>query len=121
MTNREVINHLKERLLINSSYFKFANDNSLIPFMNDVIEELWSEFNLHIEEAIIIIPDNYTKLFKLATKNNSYNLDLTDEERYESSDKNVILGIFMQKLNKSLNDTTENKFATILKQNEGLV
>ena len=121
MTNREVIEHLKNHLLINVSNYKFTNDNDLIPSMNEVIEELWSEFNLQIEEALVVVPDNDTKLFRLATKNNSYSLDLTDEERYESADKNVILGVLTQKLNKSLNDTTENEFATQLKQNEGLV
>ena len=120
-TIREVMNKLREYLLVNVSDYKAANGEGLISYMNEVIEELWSEFNLQIEEALVVVPDNDTKLFKLATKNNPYSLDLTDEERYESADKNVILGVLTQKLNKSLNDTAENEFATQLKQNEGLV
>jgi len=120
-TIKEVMYKLKEYLSINVSGFKGASEEGLISYVNEVIDEIWSEFNLGFEQAIIVVPDKDTKVFKLATKNNSYDSNLSDDERLISLDKNVILGLFFQKLRKSSNNTSINNFIANIKINEGLI
>ena len=121
MTNREVMDHLKNHLLINVSNYKFTNDSDLVPIMNEVIEEIWSEFNLEEEQAIIAVPDNNTKLFVLATLNDSYDTSLKDTARLKSYDKNVILGYVFQTYRKQIANDTENQIITDLIRNKGFV
>ena len=121
MKIEEVLEHLRERLLVNVSNYKFTNNADLVPFINDVIAELWSEFNLEEEQAIIAIPDNNTKLFTLATLNDSYDTSLKDVKRLKSADNNVILGYVFQNFRKLANSDTENKIITELIRNKGFV
>lgn len=120
-TNDEVVKRLKEYLLINISNFKFTNDESLIDYINEVLADLYSEFELNTEEAIIVVPDNKTKVFDLSSKFYCYDKDITDDKLFEANDKNVILGFFTQKMNKSLNNNTQNKYIENIKNIEGLI
>lgn len=120
-TNDEVVKRLKEYLLINMSNYKFTNDESLIDYINEVLADLYSEFELNTEEALVVVPDNKTKVFDLSSKFYCYDKNITDDKLFETNDKNVILGFFTQKMNKSLNDNTQNKYIENIKDMEGLI